>query len=352
MKTIMVVDDELMITKTLSLLLKMKIKENVITFNTPREALDSTELRSKKVDVIVSDFIMPGMNGIEFLLEVKKIAPRTETILLTGYADKENAIRSINEVGVYYYLEKPWNNEELVKIVSNAMEKKHLTESLETKVFELEKSSMENKRLYELVSKEYDKEMEGSKSLMISLANVIEAKDSYTDGHTRRVSSLSKALGKSLNLSAREIDVLEIAGIIHDVGKVGIPEDILNKPGKLSDEEMIKMQEHPVIGEKICKPLGALQDFLSPIRHHHEKLNGTGYPDGLKGDSIDMVTRILSVADIFDALFSDRPYRLRLPIEKVKSIMFEEANADLIDLQVVTELFRLIESHKLDEIIK
>jgi len=352
MKTIMVVDDELMITKTLTLLLKMKTRENVIAYNTPREALESVELRNKTVDVIVSDFIMPGMNGIEFLLEVKKVAPRTETILLTGYADKENAIRSINEVGVYYYLEKPWNNEELVKIVSNAMEKKHLTEALEIKVFELEKSSIENRRLYELVSKEYNHEREGSKSLMVSLANVIEAKDAYTDGHTRRVSSISKALGQALHLGVHEIDILEIAGIIHDVGKVGIPEEILNKPGKLSEAEFEKMKDHPSIGEKICRPLGAFKDFLAPIRHHHEKLNGSGYPDGLKGDAIDIVTRILSVADIFDALFSDRPYRLRLPIEKVKSIMFEEANENLIDIQVVTELFQLIENHKLDDIVK
>lgn len=352
MKTIMVVDDELMITKTLSLLLKMKIKENVITFNTPKEALESDALKNKTVDVIVSDFIMPGMNGIEFLLEVKKIAPKTETILLTGYADKENAIRSINEVGVYYYLEKPWNNEELVKIVSNAMEKKFLSESLEIKIEELEKSSYENKRLYELVSKEYDQEIEGSKSLMVSLANVIEAKDLYTDGHTRRVSAIAKALGERLDLSSRDVEILEIAGIIHDVGKVGIPEAILNKPGKLDDEEFEKMKDHPAIGEKICKPLGAMKDFLSPIRHHHEKLNGTGYPDGLSGADISIVTRILSVADIFDALFSDRPYRSRLPIDIVKGIMFEEANENLIDIQVVTALFELIENHSLDEIIK
>lgn len=352
MKTIMVVDDELMITKTLSLLLKMKTKENVIAFNTPKEALESFELKNRTVDVIVSDFIMPGMNGIEFLLEVKKIAPKTETILLTGYADKENAIRSINEVGVYYYLEKPWNNEELVKIVSNAMEKKYLSESLEKKIVELEKSNYENQRLYELVSKEYNQEIEGSKSLMVSLANVIEAKDAYTDGHTRRVSSIAKALGQTLMLNAREIEILEIAGIIHDVGKVGIPEAILNKPGQLTEEEFEMMKNHPAIGEKICRPLGALKDFLAPIRHHHEKLDGTGYPDGLKGDSIDLVTRILSVADIFDALFSDRPYRSRLPIEKVKSIMFEEADRELIDLRVVDALFELIENHSLDEIIK
>lgn len=343
METIMVVDDEVMITKTLSVLLKMKTKKQVITFNTPKEALECDALINNKVDVIISDFIMPGMNGIEFLLEVKKLAPTTETILLTGYADKQNAIRSINEVGVYYYLEKPWNNEELVKIVTNAMDKKLLAEQLKLKMNELKQSNDENKRLYELVSNEYDKEIESSKSLLVSLANVIEAKDKYTDGHTRRVSQICKAIGKHLELDEDKIETLEVVGIIHDVGKVGVPEEILNKPGKLSDDEFRIMKHHPGIGEKICKPLGAFKGYLSPIRHHHEKLNGTGYPDGLKGDEICPLTRILAVADIFDALYSDRPYRSKLPIEKVKSIMFEEANKDLIDLSIVEILFELVE---------
>lgn len=343
METIMIVDDELMITKTLSVLLKLKTKKNVITYNTPKEALECELLRSNQIDVIISDFIMPGMNGIEFLLEVKKLAPTTETILLTGYADKQNAIRSINEVGVYYYLEKPWNNEELVKIVTNAMDKKLLAEQLKTKMHELNLSNDENKRLYDLVSNEYDKEIESSKSLLVSLANVIEAKDIYTDGHTRRVSQICKAIGKELKLEEDKIETLEVVGIIHDVGKVGVPETILNKPGKLTDEEFEIMKMHPAIGEKICRPLGAFKGYLKPIRHHHEKLNGTGYPDGLKGDEICLLTRVLAVADIFDALYSERPYRSKLPIEKVKSIMFEEADKNLIDLSIVDILFSLVD---------
>jgi putative two-component system response regulator len=347
METIMV----LMITKTLSLLLKMKMKKNVIAFNTPKEALECEELKTNHVDVIVSDFIMPGMNGIEFLMEVKKLAPNTETILLTGYADKENAIRSINEVGVYYYLEKPWNNEELVKIVTNAMDKKMLAEQLKSKMKELYTSNEENKRLYELVSKEYDKELQGSKSLLIALANVIEAKDKYTDGHTRRVSQLCYAIGKSLNLHQEDIETLEVVGIIHDVGKVGVPEAILNKPGKLTIEEFELMKEHPASGEKICRPLGMFKGYLEPIRHHHEKLDGSGYPDGLKGDEINLITRILAVADIFDALHSERPYRSKLPIDMVKGIMFDEAEKGLIDARIVLELFNLIETGLLSDII-
>jgi putative two-component system response regulator len=343
MQTIMVVDDEPMITKTLALLLKIKIKQNIVIYNTPKEALNSDILISKKVDVIVSDFIMPEMNGIEFLMKVKKISPETQSILLTGYADKENAIRSINEVGIYYYLEKPWNNEELIKTINNALEKSKLANDLKEKIEELRSSNDENKRLYELISKEYDEEIEGSKSLMISLSNVIEAKDVYTDGHTRRVSAISLALGKELKLKPDKLEILEISGMIHDVGKVGIPEQILNKPGKLTKEEFEIVKKHPEIGEKICLPLGAFKKYLGPIRHHHEKLNGKGYPDGLRGDEIDVITRILTIADIFDSLYSDRPYRLKMPMSKVKSIMFEEAETGYIDKRLVELLFKLVD---------
>lgn len=348
MQTIMIVDDELMITKTLNLLLKMKLKQNVITFNTPKDALESNQLTSNNVDVIVSDFIMPDMNGIEFLMEVKKISPETETILLTGYADKENAIRSINEVGVYYYLEKPWNNEELIKIISNALDKRRLSDSLKEKIEALETSDEENRRLYELISKEYNNEIEGTKSLMVALANVIEAKDSYTDGHTRRVSLISFNLGKELGLSQEDQDTLEIAGIIHDVGKVGIPEYILNKPGKLTEEEFDIIKIHPILGEKICRPIGAFKKYLDPIRHHHEKLDGSGYPDGLKGNDISLITRILSIADIFDALYSDRPYRGKLSLDKAESIMIDEAGRGLIDKYIVNTLFNMIKTGKLN----
>jgi putative two-component system response regulator len=348
MQTIMIVDDEIMITKTLALLLKMKTKQNVLTFNTPTEALHSDALRSKKVDVIVSDFIMPEMNGIEFLKEVKNFSPETEAILLTGYADKENAIRSINEIGIYYYLEKPWNNEELLKTIKNALEKRKLENKLKEKIEALNFSNSENKRLYELISNEYNEEIKGSKSLMISLANVIEAKDAYTDGHTRRVAAIALALGKELNLNQDDLETLEIVGMVHDVGKVGIPEQILNKPGKLTHEEFEIIKKHPEIGEKICMPLGAFKKYLGPIRHHHEKLNGKGYPDGLKGDEIDVITRIITIADIFDSLYSDRPYRLKMPMGKAKSIMSEEAETGYIDMKLVELLFKLIEEGRME----
>ncbi len=349
-RTIMVVDDEQMITTTLSTMFKLMLKEKVITYNDVDQALSCEELENKQVDLIISDFMMPKMNGLEFLKQVCEKSPGTITILLTGYADKENAIRSINEIGLYYYLEKPWNNNDLIKVVRNGLEKKELEDELKNKYEELESSNREITRLYELLKHDYSKETESAKNLVITLANVIEAKDSYTDGHTRRVATISRLLGEHLGMEKDRLDFLEIAGMIHDIGKVGVPESILNKPGKLTEEEFEIIKKHSVIGDTIIKPLDSLKECQIPVRNHHEKLNGTGYPDGLTGESITLETRILCVADIFDALYSDRPYRARMPLESVKEILMNDVRNGCLDGNVVKVLFDMIDHGEIDQL--
>ena len=351
-KTILIVDDETMITSTLSTLIKMVMKHTVKTFNNPIEALESEELLDKQVDLIISDFLMPGMNGLEFLKNAKDKSPDTVMVMLTGYADKENAIRSINEVGLYYYLEKPWDNSALLRVIENGLEKKDLSDNLKQKYIELEASNQEISRLYRLLQNDYQQEVDSVKNLIVSMANIIEAKDRYTDGHTRRVGNISRLIGKVMGLDKERLDNLEIAGFIHDIGKVGVPETILNKPDKLSADEYDVMKRHSVMGENICKPLNCLQSCLDPIRHHHEKMDGSGYPDGLKGEQLTIEARIIAVADIFDALHSDRPYRDRLPLENVKEIIAEEVEMGRLDPEVVSILFNLIDKKELTEIIK
>ncbi len=346
-RTILLVDDEAMITTTLATLIKFMLKYEVVAVNNPEAALKRMEETS--FDMIISDFMMPEMNGLEFLTKAKEIAPESVKILLTGYADKENAIKSINEVGLYYYLEKPWDNQSLIKILQNGLEKKSLTDQLQQKVIELEKSNNEILRLYDLLKLDFQKEVDNVQNLIISLANVIEAKDSYTDGHTRRVGNISKALGENLGMSGEKLQTLEIAGIIHDIGKVAVNEVILNKPGKLTDEEYKEMQKHTVMGELICKPLNCLSECIDIIRHHHEKPNGKGYPDGLEGDAVSMEARIVAVADVFDALYSDRPYRKKMELSKVKEIMFEEGEKGSLDKALVEMLFELIENNRLED---
>ncbi|MCX7773473.1 MAG: response regulator, partial [Clostridia bacterium] len=246
-RTIMIVDDETMITNTLSNLVKLFLKHNVVTFNSPSDALQSEKLSEGQVDLVISDFMMPGMNGLEFLKRAKEKSPELVTVMLTGYADKENAIRSINEVGLYYYIEKPWDNNALLKIVQNGLERKEMQETLVKNYDEIKKSHNEIERLYDLLKNDYNTELENSRSLIVTLANVIEAKDSYTDGHTRRVASICRMIGERLGYSKERLSNLEIAGIIHDIGKVGVSEAIINKPGKLTDEEFTVMKNHTVI---------------------------------------------------------------------------------------------------------
>lgn len=351
-RTIMVVDDEKMITTTLSTMFKLMLKENVIAYNDVDQALACKELEDNRVDLIISDFMMPKMNGLEFLKNVREKCPGTVTILLTGYADKENAIRSINEIGLYYYLEKPWDNNDLIKVVKNGLEKKELEDDLKEKYEELEKSNHEITRLYELLKHDYNLETENTKNLIITLANVIEAKDKYTDGHTRRVGMISRLLGDKLDLSEERLNYLETAGIIHDIGKVGVPESILNKPDKLTPEEFDIIKKHSEIGETIIKPLGSLRECLGPVRSHHEKLNGTGYPDGLKGDEITIEMRIICVADIFDALYSDRPYRGRLPLSAVKDILSKDVASGCLDEKVVNALFEMIDDGSIEKVFE
>lgn len=341
-KHILVVDDDRLITMTLKTLIKTTLKHKVTTFNNPENAVEFIK-ENKDVDLIISDFMMPEMNGLEFLREAKKEMPNTIRMLLTGYADKENAIKSINEVGLYYYMEKPWENDEMKRIIENGLEKKDLESNLKEKHFEL-------KRLYEILQKDYSKTQEGMKSVMVSLANLLEARDPYTDGHTRRVSQLAEKLARNLGFEEESVDRIELGGILHDIGKVAVKDNILNKKGKLTDDEYDQMKLHTVLGEKICRPVPMLKECLDMIKHHHEKLNGKGYPDGLKGEEISKEVRILAAADIFDALFTTRPYKKIFPIKAVKEILTEEVEKNALDKTVVKELIKIIDSGEIYEI--
>ncbi len=344
-QTILIVDDEEIITYSLSMHLSLSTNLNIITSNDPISALD--EVKKNDIDLIISDYLMPNMNGIDFLLEVKKMKEDVTMILLTGYADKENVIRAVNQVGVYYYIEKPWDNDNLIKVIENGLEKASLIKQLKKKINELENSKDEINRLYNILQKDYKYQVESIENVMVSLAYIIEAKDKYTVGHTQRVSEYAVKLAEKIGLEKERIDKLKMAGLIHDIGKIGVPEVILNKPGKLTDCEFELVKNHTVIGGNICKPLVNFSDLYDMIRHHHEKLNGSGYPDGLKGEEITLEARILSVADVFDALYSDRPYRSKLPLDKVIEILQEEADKQNLDSNLVDTFIGMISSKEI-----
>lgn len=180
-------------------------------------------------------------------------------------------------------------------------------------------------------------QMENIEDVVISLARTIDAKDKYTEGHTERVSQYAVFLGERVGLSDRTLETLRIGALIHDLGKIGIDLEILNKPGKLTADELAQIRLHPALGQQICSPLKALQEVGDIIRHHHEKLDGSGYPDGLTGDQISLHARIVSIVDIFDALTTERSYRDALPVEEAMRIMKEEAAQGKLDSSLVAE---------------
>ena len=345
-KRILLVDDDKLITITLSTLIRTMTNYDVLVSNDPLHALDLVS--SKDIDMILSDFMMPNMNGLDFLKKAREIKPDVISVILTGYADKENAIRCINEVGIYYYIEKPWDNNILLKVIQNGMEKKMMSGKLRKNIEELEKSSREIERMYDLLKNDYLQETDNIQNLIIYLANLIEAKDEYTDGHTRRVGNICRLLGKKVGFSNENIQYVEMAGIIHDIGKISISETLLNKKSKLTTKEFEIIKRHSVAGEIICKPLKCLNKCLDPIRHHHEKLNGSGYPDGFKGKEVTIESRIVAIADIFDALCTDRAYRRRMSIDQVQETMSKEVKKGLIDGELVSILFEMVEKKEVD----
>jgi putative two-component system response regulator len=267
------------------------------------------------IDIVLLDVMMPRMDGFEVCRRIKsdENTRMIPVIMVTALDDTEARVKAI-EQGADDFITKPPNRVELQARVKSLVKVKILNNTL---------TSLE--------------------SVLFSLANTVEAKDEYTSGHTLRVSELAVALGKKMDLSTYDIDSIKIGGIIHDVGKIGVPKSIINKPGRLEPEEFEIMKTHPFIGYKICIPLKkSLGTVLDIIYYHHEKLDGSGYPIGLKGEDIPVGAKVLAVADIYDALTSDRPYRKAMSKEKALEILQQEAAEGKLDKQIVEQLMELV----------
>ncbi len=194
-------------------------------------------------------------------------------------------------------------------------------------------------------------DLDNAESVVFSLARIIEAKDPFTLGHSDRVSKYAVALGKILRCSEEELKILGHGGLLHDVGKVSIPDSILLKPGQLTPEEFEIMKSHPMVGYTICERLRSAKDALPLIRHHHEKLNGDGYPDGLKGDEIPMLVRVITIVDIYDALTSRRSYKDAWSNERTFKVMHEEVKKGWWDGAVLEAWEKAINSGEINHLL-
>ena len=261
-------------------------------------------------DLILLDVIMPRIDGYEVCRQLKS-DPRTiliPVVMVTSLQATQERIKGI-EAGADEFLSKPCNPQELMTRVRSLLKLKRHTD-----------------------------ELENAETVLFSLALSVEAKDPYTNGHCDRLARYSVALGKRLDLSPEYLKALHRGGILHDVGKIGVPDAILLKPGPLTEAERQVVQTHPVIGERICAPLKSLRLVLPIIRHHHERLDGSGYPDGLKGDEIPLTARILQTVDLYDAFTTQRPYKPAYSSDQAFAIMREEAARGWWDLRLI-ELF-------------
>ncbi|MBI1737960.1 MAG: response regulator [Acidobacteria bacterium] len=271
-------------------------------------------VRSQPINLALLDVMMPKCTGFSACRAIKS-APETRLIpvvMVTGLTNRDDRIQGI-ECGADDFLNKPVHREELLARVRSLLRLKRYTD-----------------------------ELENAETVLFSLALSIEAKDPYTEGHCDRLSRYSVALARRIGLSEELCVALRRAGVVHDVGKVAVPEHILQKPGPLTADEWKIMKEHPVVGERICSPLKSFRHVLPIIRHHHEKLDGSGYPDGLKGDQIPLTARVLTTVDIYDALSTDRPYRKALSPAEAVETMRKEIRLGWWDAALVTELERLL----------
>jgi putative two-component system response regulator len=286
----------------------------VISAADGREALAA--LATNQIDLVLLDVMMPRLNGFE-VCERIKANPETDlipAILVTSLADKQDRIRGIKS-GADDFLTRPVDHVELLARVRSLLKLKMRTD-----------------------------ELERAESVLFTLARSIEGKDPYTHGHCERLSEASAYLGSELKLPANQIVALRRAGVVHDIGKVAIPDSILLKPRGLSPEEWKLMREHPVVGECICAPLKSFRLVLPIIRHHHEKWDGSGYPDGLKGDSIPITARALQIVDVYDALTTERPYKNAFSSAEALQTMKEEVAKGWWDADIFDQFQRLVKS--------
>lgn len=350
--SILIVDDEESILNAFKRILADEDYE-IHTAHNGLEGLNKLRAAQKPFSLIISDQRMPVMNGVQFFTQAKDIFPDAVRILLTGYADTEAIIDAINKGGVHLYFTKPWREEELLFHIRQSLSKTELL--------------VENKRLAELIKKQNDELLDLNKTLeekvkektsdllaraeelkasyeksqtildgtVKTMSKIVETRDPYTAGHEDQVAKISCKIAKEMGLPENQIEAINVAATLHDIGKISVPSEILTKPGRLNDLEMEIIKTHCQVAYDILKSIEFPYPVAEIIFQHHERMNGSGYPRGLMGDGILVEARIIGTADVIDAMASHRPYRPALGIDaameeivKYKGIVYDQSVVD------------------------
>jgi putative two-component system response regulator len=326
---LLIVDDEESIRNLLKRILE-KEGYHCITAADAEEA--SIFLSENPVDLVISDINMPGRSGIQLLEEIRREHPTIGTIIITGKRDKEIADVAIS-IGAYGYLLKPFQKDQVVVSVKDALRRRMIEiqsnfeiENLEHDIEDKRQSLVQaNTRLTLMVD-----------GIIRAMAKAVESRDPYTAGHQQRVADIAAVIAARMHFPEERIMYLKMAGSIHDIGKISVPAEILSKPGRLSQAEMNIIREHPLTGYEILKEIEFPYPLAEIIYQHHERIDGSGYPNGLKDDQIHLDAKILAVSDVLEAMASHRPYRpamgIGIAMEELKKNKGRFYDPDVVDV--------------------
>lgn len=321
---IIAVDDEEGIIDSLSIFLKRSGYE-FTGVTDPMEAVE--RVKNEHFDLMILDFIMVPIHGDKVVEEIRKFNKELYILLLTGHKDLAPPLETIRKLDIQGYCEKSDKFDQLLLLIESGI--KSIAQMNEIK------------KINEDLEKAYLESIE-------TLRYTVEAKDTYTRGHSDRVSEYSVLLGKKVNLSDNDLRLLQIGGLFHDIGKIGVPDSILLKESKLTDDEYSEIKNHPSIGAHILSTATIFKDMIPIVKHHHERYDGHGYPSQLQGDAIPYLARITAIADSFDAMTSKRTYRDSLPLNTVVS-EFKKCKGTQFDPELTDVFLDILENH-FDEI--
>ena len=332
---IIAVDDEIGIIDSLTVFLKHS-GYKLFGCTNPYEAIE--KVRNEHFDLMLLDFMMTPLHGDEVVEEIRKFNKELYILLLTGHKDLAPPLETIKRLEIQGYCEKSDKFDQLLLLIESGIK------SI--------KQMHEIKRINEELTETNEKLEQAYLDMVETLRFTVEAKDSYTRGHSDRVSAYSVLIGEELGLYDKDLRVLKIGGLFHDIGKIGISDTILLKPGKLTDEEYSELKRHPAIGKQIVANSSIFRDLIPIIYSHHEKYDGTGYPQRLKGDEISFLARIVSVADAFDAMTSKRSYRDKMDLDYVKD-QIKQCSGTQFDPEIASVFLNILENkyEKIEEIM-
>ncbi len=317
-RRVLIVDDDNLVRDTLRFVLE---DAGYDVWATAHGADALAVLESQPIDIVLSDIFMPGMNGFDLLKQIRARRPDVPVILVTGFGNIEMARQALKE-GATDFITKPYNVHEIPILIERNLTR-HTLESTRTSA------------LQEEVQRSYRATLE-------ALLAALDTRDTETEGHSERVAAYTMLIAQQLNLSQEELQHIERGALLHDIGKIGVPDHILYKPGPLTPDEWEIMKQHPVIGYKMCMKVEMLRPAAPIVLHHHERWDGKGYPHSLSGEEIPLGARIFAIADTLDAMTSDRPYRKALSFAQAREEI-ERCAGSQFDPELVRVFLRLPE---------